>query len=138
MKGDIWLLLLNLSPEALKARLRLFAAFPFRLAALCCLRLLLYQIQLSWQRQEPYNFLFDCLQWAIASGAIFSLAAITAAQTRLNTAKSALTANLLGVAAAVVTFLVLYLYSAAESAGYSYRRIQSWLSLVSARLWQSA
>ena len=42
-------------------------------------------------------------------GALFSLAAITAAQSRFNHKKAFLLANLLGVVAAVVTFLTLYL-----------------------------
>jgi len=68
------------------------------------------RIQLDWPEQEAYNFLFNCLHLAFAVGAIFSLAAITAAKVKFNTAKAFLTANLLGAVSIVVAFLLLYFF----------------------------
>lgn len=66
------------------------------------------RIQLDWSYQEPYNFLFNCLHWSFALGAIFSLASITAAQSRFNTKKAFWGANIAGVLAIIITFLLLY------------------------------
>jgi hypothetical protein len=68
------------------------------------------RIQLDWPQQEAYNFLFNCLHWAFALGAVFSLAVITAAQSRTNRARAILIANFLGIIAAAVTFLLLYMF----------------------------
>ncbi|HWQ71939.1 MAG TPA: DUF4153 domain-containing protein [Desulfitobacteriaceae bacterium] len=68
------------------------------------------RIQLDWPQQEAYNFLFNCLHWAFALGAVFSLAVITAAQSRSNQARAVLIANFLGIIAAGVTFLLLYMF----------------------------
>lgn len=70
------------------------------------------RIQLDWSFQEPYNFLFNCLHWSFALGAIFSLAAITTAQSRFNTKKAFSIANLLGLLVVIITFLALYLLGA--------------------------
>ncbi len=72
------------------------------------------RIQLDWPQQEPYNLLFNCLHWSFAVGAIFSLAAITAAQSRFEQGRAFLIANLLGVVAIIVTFLVLYLFGGTD------------------------
>ncbi|MFX4262807.1 DUF4153 domain-containing protein [Pelotomaculum propionicicum] len=89
-----------------------FQTFPAAIAcALAFAIVTMIRIQLDWPMQEPYNFLFDCLHWSFAMGAVFSLAAITAAQSRFNNARAFLAANLLGAAAAAVTFLALYLTS---------------------------
>lgn len=66
------------------------------------------RIQLDWPQQEPYNFLFNCLHWSFALGAIFSLAIITGAQSRFNTKRAFWIANVLGIVAIGVTFLLLY------------------------------
>ncbi|MDD2233523.1 MAG: DUF4153 domain-containing protein [Desulfitobacteriaceae bacterium] len=68
------------------------------------------RIQLNWPQQEAYNFLFNCLHWAFAFGAVFSLAVITAAQSRSDKARAVLIANILGIIAAVITFLLLYMF----------------------------
>ena len=73
------------------------------------------RIQLDWPEQEEYNFLFNCLHWAFAFGAVFSMAVITISQSRYNDKKSFLTANLLGAAAVVVTFLILYFWGESNS-----------------------
>jgi hypothetical protein len=68
------------------------------------------RIQLDWPQQEAYNFLFHCLHWAFALGAVFSLAVITVTQSRSNKPRDILIANFLGIIAAVVTFLLLYMF----------------------------
>lgn len=73
------------------------------------------RIQLDWPEQEVYNFLFNCLHWAFAFGAVFSMALITIAQSRFHNKKSFLLANLLGAAAAAVTFLMLYFLGESHS-----------------------
>lgn len=83
------------------------------------------RIELDWPQQEPYNFLFNCLHWAFALGAVFSLAAVTAAQSRLNTARAFLTANLLGAAAAAATFFGLYRFGGTEQAGARYASVSA-------------
>lgn len=72
------------------------------------------RIQLDWPEQEAYNFLFNCLHLAFAVGAIFSLAAITAAKVKFNTARAFLIANLLGVVSVIVTYLLLYFFGGSE------------------------
>ena len=72
------------------------------------------RIQLDWPQQEAYNLQFNSLHWALALGAVFSLAAITAAQSRYNEARTFLLANMLGAAVAVVTFLLLYLFGGTD------------------------
>lgn len=73
------------------------------------------RIQLDWPQQEPYNFLFNCLHWAFGLGAVFSMAGITAAQSRFNNKGSFLTANLLGAAVAAIAFLLLYFFGEAHT-----------------------
>lgn len=92
-----------------------FQRFPAAIAcALAFAVVTMVRIQLDWPMQEPYNFLFDCLHWSFAMGAVFSLAAITFAQSRYNQSRAFLAANLLGAAAAAVTFLALYLTGGTE------------------------
>lgn len=68
------------------------------------------RIQLDWPQQEAYNFLFNCLHWAFALGAVFSLAVITAAQSRSDKARAVMIANFLGIISAVMVFLLLYMF----------------------------
>lgn len=102
--------------QILKGAASAFQTFPAAIAcALAFAVVTMIRIQLDWPMQEPYNFLFNCLHWAFALGAVFSLAAITAAQSRFGQGRAFLAANLLGIAAAGVTFLALYLTGGAES-----------------------
>lgn len=98
-----------------KGAVKAFQTFPAALAcALAFAIVTMIRIQLDWPQQEAYNLLFNSLHWAFALGAVFSLAAITAAQSRYNEARTFLMANLLGAAVAVVTFLLLYLYGGTD------------------------
>lgn len=70
----------------------------------------LVRIAMDWQTQQPYNFLFNTLHASLALGAVFSLAAITYAKSRINTKQSFLMANLAGLIVPAVTFLLLYFF----------------------------
>ena len=101
-----------------KGAVKAFQTFPAALAcALAFAIVTMIRIQLDWPQQEAYNLLFNSLHWAFALGAVFSLAAITAAQSRYNEARAFTMANLLGAAAAVVTFLLLYLFGGTDPVG---------------------
>jgi hypothetical protein len=100
-----------------KGAIKAFQTFPAALAsALAFAIVTMIRIQLDWPQQEAYNFLFNSLHWAFALGAVFSLAAITAAQSRFNTARAFLIANLLGAAAVAATFLLIYLLGGTDPA----------------------
>lgn len=104
--------------NVIKGSLKALCAFPASIgAAIAFTLVMLVRIQLDWPVLQSWNFLLDCLQLALATGAIFSLAAITAAQSRFGDRKAFLGANLLGAGSAVVTFLVLYLFSGASAGG---------------------
>ncbi len=101
--------------QILKGAAKAFQTFPAVIAcALAFAIVTMIRIQLDMPQQEAYNFLFNCLHWAFALGAVFSLAAITAAQSRINKAGAFLFTNLLGAAAAVLTFLVLYWFAGTD------------------------
>lgn len=88
-----------------------FGRFPASIASAVGFAIVtIIRIQLDWSYQEPFNFLFNCLHWSFAFGAIFSLAAITAAQSRYNTKKAFLVANIAGVLAIVIAFVLLYFF----------------------------
>lgn len=69
------------------------------------------RIQLDWQQQEPYHFLFNCLHWSLALGAIVSLTAIVLASSQFHSKKASVLANLFGVLVAVVCFVLLVLFA---------------------------
>ena len=97
--------------QIFQGAVKAFQTFPAAIAcALAFAIVTMVRIQLEWPQQEAYNFLFNCLHWSFALGTLFSLAAITAAQSRFNQTKAFLSANLLGVAAVAVTFLALYFF----------------------------
>lgn len=95
-----------------------FRTFPASLiCALAFALVTIVRIEMDWQQQEPFNFLFNCLHWSFALGAIVSLTAITAAQSRYDTKGAFIAANLMGIAAAGLTFLVLYFFGSVEPDG---------------------
>lgn len=116
--------IIQLSADALNA----FKRFPAAMfSALAVAIVTVIRINLDWPQQEPYNFLFNCLHLSLALGAVFSLAAITAAQTLYNKAKAFLLANLLGLLAAAATFLALYYFggTAPDLSGSRYMVVSS-------------
>jgi hypothetical protein len=95
--------------------LRAFETFPAAiLSALAFAIVTMIRIQLDWPAQEPYNFLFNCLHWAFALGAVFSMAAITIAQTRFSNKRAFLAANLLGAGVIIIAFLMLFFWGVAN------------------------
>ncbi|MCE5196507.1 MAG: DUF4153 domain-containing protein [Negativicutes bacterium] len=111
--------------QVFRNALRACKTFPAaNLAALGFAVVTMIRIQLDWPAQEAYNLLFNCLHWAFACGAVFSLAAITAAQNRFNTGKAFLSANLAGAAVTLFCFLMLYFFGA-QVAGTRYATITS-------------
>ena len=72
----------------------------------------LVRIYLDWPMQEPYNFLFNCLHWALALGAIAGMASITWVRSRYDTNRSFLLANGGALLLAVLAFLLLYFFGA--------------------------
>lgn len=95
----------------IKGAANAFGRFPVSIASSIGFAIVtIIRIQLDWPYQEPYNFLFNCLHWSFAFGAIFTLAAITGVQSRYNTKKTFLAANIGGVLAIILTFLLLYFF----------------------------
>ncbi|WP_019229390.1 DUF4153 domain-containing protein [Sedimentibacter sp. B4] len=109
-----------------KGAVKSFQTFPAAIAnALAFSLVTIVRIHLDWPEQEAYNFLFNCLHWAFALGAILSLAAITAAKSRIGDKKSFMTANVVGVLAAASAFLLLYAFGGTdpEFTGIRYKTI---------------
>lgn len=90
-----------------------FKTFPTTIgSALAFTIVTIIRINLDWQQQLPYNFLFNCLHWSLGLGAVFSLAAITASRSRHEGEKAFRIANIVSVAVIALTFLLLYYLSA--------------------------
>jgi len=68
------------------------------------------KIHMDWEVQQEYSILLNSLQWAMAVGAVWSLTAITGANSRYNTRKAFTGANLFGFSATLVTFILLFLF----------------------------
>lgn len=103
-----------------------FRTFPAAIAAALAFAVVtMIRIELDWPEQEAYHFLFNCLHWALALGAVFSLAAITAAHSRANTPAAFRLANLGGAAAAVIAFFALYTFGGTEAYASGYETISA-------------
>src|SRR5674476_887629 len=101
--------------KSLTGGVQAFKTFPASIGcALAFAVVTVIRIQLEWPQQEPYNFLFNCLHWSFALGAIISLMIITGAQSRYNKPKAFLLANILGIAAAGITFVLLYIFGSTD------------------------
>jgi len=88
-----------------------FKTYPATIAFAFAFSLVtMVRIQLDWPEQEAYNFLFNCLHWTFALGAIFSLATITATKSRYEGKKQFLIANGMSVVVALITFILLYAF----------------------------
>lgn len=119
--------------QIFKGAVKAFQTFPAAIACAFAFAVVtIIRIQLDWPEQEAYNFLFNCLHWAFALGAIFSLAAITAARSRFNRAGAFWIANLIGAAATAVAFLALYLFGGTETDAVS--RYETVSALAAARV----
>jgi len=80
----------------------------------------LIRIALDWPEQEAWNFLFNCLHWALVVSALFSLAATAYVKSRRNTKSAFAAANLSGAAVAGIAFMALYFFGAAEESYTDY------------------
>ena len=110
--------------QILQGAVKAFRTFPAAIAsALGFTIVTMIRIQLDWPQQEAYNFLFNCLHWSFALGAVFSLAAITAAKSRYEGETAFKMANLLSAAVVAATFLLLYLFGASVAAMDSTRYV---------------
>lgn len=115
-----------------KGAYRAFRTFPTTIASALALAIVtMIMIQLEWAQQEPLNFLFTCLNWSFALGAILSMALIVAERSRFNRGRAFISVNLIGITAMVVCFIGLYLYGARTVTGNDYAVISS---LASARV----
>lgn len=102
-----------------------FRTFPAVIACAFAFAVVtMVRIHLDWPEQEAYNFLFNCLHWSFALGAIFSLASITAAHSRFNSTGAFAAANILGAVAAAVTFVSLYLFGAEDTGAKLVRAVR--------------
>lgn len=96
-----------------KGSVKAFQTFPASIfCALAFALVTMVRIQLDWPQQEPLNLLFNCLHWSFALGALFSLAAITFAQSRGDRQKAFVWANIAGMAVVALTFVLLYFFGA--------------------------
>jgi hypothetical protein len=102
--------------QIIQGAVKTFSTFPAAIGSASGFAVVtMIRIQLDWPQQEPYNFLFNCLHWSLALGAVFSLAAITAARSRYAGEKAFRLANIISIAVAAVTFLLLYFFSASHT-----------------------
>lgn len=100
--------------QIFKGAFKAFQTFPASIGfAFAFSVVTMIRIQLDWPAQESYNFLFNCLHWSFALGAIFSLTTITAANSRLNTPKAFWGANVLSIVVVALAFLLLYQFGRA-------------------------
>ena len=107
-----------------KGSIKAFQTFPVSIGSAMAFAIVtMIRIQLDWPQQEAYNFLFNCLHWAFALGAIFSLASITAAKSLRNTDKAFKFANLLGVLVVAGAISALYFFGAKDTAQYTSRAV---------------
>ena len=101
--------------KILKDAMNAFQTFPAAMvSALIFTVVTIIRIQLDWPMHETYSFLFDSLQFSLALGAVFSVAAVTMANSRFNNSKSFVYANLLGAVVVIVTFLLLYFFGGTD------------------------
>ncbi len=109
-----------------KGAIKAFRRYPAVIANAAAFSIVtIIRIHLDWPQQEAYNFIFNCLHLSFALGAIFSLAVITAAQSRFNTKKSFIIANALGILATILTLILLYFFSGVypEYSAMRYQRV---------------
>ncbi|MGE4589198.1 MAG: DUF4153 domain-containing protein [Acidaminococcaceae bacterium] len=97
--------------QVFQGAVQAFINFPAAIACAAAFTAVTFvRIYLNWPAQTGYIFLFDCLQWSLAFGAIFSLAVITAAQSRFEEKQPFILANLLGILSAAVAFGLLFIW----------------------------
>ena len=97
--------------QIVQGAVKAFTTFP---AAIFCAAaftaVTMIRIYLDWPQQKDYLFLFNCLHWSLGFGAIFSMTAITAVQSRYNDTQAFILANLVGIIAAAIAFGSLFIW----------------------------
>ena len=120
--------------KVFKGAIKAFERYPAVIANAAAFSIItIIRIHLDWQQQEAYNFIFNCLHLSFALGAIFSLTTITAAQSRFNSKKSFIIANVLGIIATILTIILLYFFSGVYPE-YSAMRYKNVSTLAAARV----
>ncbi len=98
---------------------RTFRSFPVVMGNAALMTIVaIVKIAVDWTILQPYDFLISCVQLALAVGAAFGLAAITFGQSRLQTKRSFVLANLLGILVTMVAFLLMYFVGGREGTPY--------------------
>ncbi|NMB43034.1 MAG: DUF4153 domain-containing protein [Clostridiales bacterium] len=98
--------------KVLTGSMKSFKAFPATIGCAFVFMLVTFvRIHLDWHDQEHYNFLFNCLQWSLAFGAIFSMMLLTGAKTRRGSKEAFIGANIISILLTVVVFIILYNFS---------------------------
>jgi hypothetical protein len=125
--------ILNSISRVLSGAARAFKTFP---AAVGCAggfsAVTLVRIFLDWPRNDAYNFLFSCLHWAFALGAILGLAALTCAYSRGTNRREFLAANAFALAAAGLALVLLLFFGAV--AGGNEQHVLSLSQMAQARM----
>jgi len=95
--------------RSLKSAVNTVQTFPVSIISAFAFAIVtIIRIQIDWPEQESYNFLFNCLHLSLATSAVFGLASIAAVQSRINSKKTFIFANLLSGCIALITFVLLY------------------------------
>lgn len=79
------------------------------------------RIQMDWPEQEAYNFLFNCLHFALALGSIFGLASTLFFKTKFPEKKAPIFSLISTFAVAIVTFFLLYYLGGVDPLEEGYR-----------------
>lgn len=126
--------LIHSTSKVFKGSAKAFERYPIVIANAVAFSIItIIRIHMDWPKQEAYNFLFNCLHLSFALGAIFSLALITAVQSRYNDKKIFQLANILGIIVTAITIILLY-YFGGIYPEHSSMRHQSVSSIAAARV----
>jgi hypothetical protein len=98
-----------------------FGTFPASIASALAFSIVTaVRIFIDWPQQEAYNFLFNCLHWAFAFGAVFGLASVVFVRSRRDGRKCFIAANLATAAVVAAVFLLLYFFGGREPGSDDY------------------
>lgn len=95
-----------------KDAIKSFYRFPASIisAIVICI-VAIIRIDMGWQGQQPYNFLFDSIQISFVLGAVFSMGLVVMDEIKPKKDKSSyLLSNAYGILVAIISFLLLYFF----------------------------
>lgn len=93
-----------------------FRIFPASIVSAIAFTIVVFvRINLDWLEQESYSFILNCLNWALALGAVFGMTSVTFVRSRYNSRGKFILANIATLAVVIASFLLLYLLG-----GYRY------------------